>query len=112
MSRPASSLSESVCAASEISIRAIVRFAFAGKKFAEQFAAALGRHAAERRRMMIQTRFAKQVDHTAAGAGLGVGGAKNDAGDTRVHDHSGAHRAGFESDIQGCTRQAVVAESG
>ena len=46
----------------------------------------------------------------AAGAGFGVGGGVDEAGDAGVEDRSGAHGAGFEGDVEGAVFEAVVVE--
>ena len=50
---------------------------------------------------MVQARVVAQGEQRASGAGLGVGGAVDEAGDAGVDEGAGAHRAGLEGDVEG-----------
>jgi hypothetical protein len=52
---------------------------------------------------------ANRNDHAAGRAGLRIAGAEDDAGDARVHDRAGAHRAGLQRHVERAVRQPVVA---
>ena len=55
-------------------------------------------------------RIAQQVEHAAAGAGLGIGRREHHAMHPRMHQGHGAHRAGLERDVERGAQQAVVAD--
>jgi hypothetical protein len=48
---------------------------------------------------MVQAGLAEHVEDAAAGAGLGIGGAEDDAGDAREDERASAHGTGLEGDI-------------
>ena len=60
--------------------------------------------------MVIQQRLRKQINHTAASAGLRVFRAPDQACNPRVLDGTGAHRAGLQRHIQFATGQAIIAD--
>ncbi|KAG0759520.1 hypothetical protein G6F22_019356 [Rhizopus arrhizus] len=57
---------------------------------------------------MIEFRDRPDVQHAAAGAGLGVVGAEHDARQPRVQHGADAHDARLQRDIHGNARQPVV----
>ena len=59
---------------------------------------------------MIQAFHAKQINHAAVYAGLGITRTVNDAADSRMHDGARTHGAGLQRDEQLATRQTVVAK--
>jgi len=71
------------------------------EELAEDGAAGLGEHAGADRHAVVEAGVVAQREQAAGGAGLGVGGAVDEAGDAGVDEGSGAHRAGLEGDVEG-----------
>ena len=57
---------------------------------------------------MVHSRVVQNIHQRAGGAGLGIPGAKHQAGDTAVHHRARAHDAGLEGHVQRGVDQAVV----
>jgi hypothetical protein len=81
----------------------MTRAAAAGgaEEVAEHGAALVGEHAVLYLHAVVEARVVAQREQAAGGAGLGVGGAVDEAGDAGVDEGPGAHRARLEGDVEG-----------
>ncbi len=59
---------------------------------------------------MVEAVVGAEVVEGVDGAGLGVAGAVDEAGEAGVDDGAGAHGAGFEGDVEGAIEETPVAE--
>jgi oligoribonuclease (3'-5' exoribonuclease) len=69
----------------------------------------LGQHAGMDLHPVIVAGISDQIEHAAAGAGLGVAGTVDQARDACVHDRHRTHRARLQTDEKLALRQTVVA---
>ena len=80
----------------------------------EHAAAVIGEEAGGDFDTVVELGVVHDGEDGAAGAGLGVGGGVDEAGDAGVEDGSGAHGAGLEGDVEGAAaflgENAVVFE--
>jgi hypothetical protein len=85
------------------------------EKIAEHAAAFVGENSGLHFGPVIESRMIEYFENAAAGSGLGVVGGVDKPDDACVQDGAGAHRAGFEGDVQRAAslrrEQAVVRES-
>ena len=81
------------------------------EKIAQQICALVSQQATADFGVVIEPGLGKQVDHTAACAGLWIRGTKYDSRYAGMHHGSSAHRAWFERDIETGAGQAVVAKT-
>src|SRR5262245_38110298 len=77
---------------------------------AEEVAALGGEDAGGDGETVVEARVGGDVGEAADGAGLGVGGAEDEAAEARVHEGAGAHETGLERDVEGRGLQVPVAE--
>src|SRR5476649_80927 len=96
-----SSSNSSVCARRLIRILGISGSCpLPGEKIAQQRGAFFSPDPGGDTGMVIEPGLGEQVDHAAAGAGLGVGCAVDQARDTRMQHGAYAHHAGFQGDVK------------
>src|SRR5690606_21284243 len=67
---------------------------------AQAGAGLVAQHAAGDFDAVVVARVGQQVEDAAGGAGLGIGGAVDHAGDAGVHHRHRAHRAGLQGHVQ------------
>ena len=89
-----------------------MRFALSGGRgrSGQQRAAFFGEDAFDDFDAVVERGMVHDGEHGAAGAGFGVAGGEDQAGDARVEDGAGAHGAGFERAVERAAGEAVVAE--
>src|SRR4051812_2652233 len=72
--------------------------AFGGEEVGEELCAGFGLDVGLDFDAVVQSWVGAELVEGGDGAGLGVGAAVDQFGDSRVDDRAGAHRAGFEGD--------------
>ena len=91
-----------------------LRFTAPGAAFAkerlQQIHATRGQNARRDFELMIQLRMVEHLQHRVNCSSLGVFCSVDQAADARVRDGAGAHRAGFDRDIQIAVQQAIIAD--
>lgn len=84
------------------------------KEVCEQRPALFREQAGDDFDLVVKLGVVHDAENRAAGAGFGVGGRVDEAGDARVQDGAGAHGARFERDVEGAaafrSEDAVVRE--
>ena len=81
------------------------------KKRLQPMCTFLSQHTALHYRTVIEAGRGQHIEDRARGTSDGIGGAVDYPGHPGVHHGAGTHGAGFQSDIQTCTRQAVVGQT-
>src|SRR5437588_10305135 len=83
-----------------------------GKKFGQQHTALVAAHAAQNRRMMVQTALREQIDYRPARARFRIARTEDNPRDSCVEHPPGAHCAWLERAIQRAIDEPIIAKRG